>query len=121
MGSSCEKIDWSWLCGRCDEVKARLLIGASHLLLIEEVKNAETGAYLNGATLSARVLDVQRNEVASGITVTFTGNDGRYKTYLSHDLPLVPDKTYFIELDINAGSNLKRKPLIEVVADLDVL
>lgn len=89
----------------------RLLVGNDQVLTADKVKDVETGDFLTGAAVTARILDLDGNEVSGQawpLTLSFVaGSEGKYTGIIEDDVGLVVGEEYDVEVTVDAGADSK--------------
>lgn len=83
-----------------------LYVGATNLVRWDAMKNRGTGAYVNGAAVTATLRDSNLVAVSGG-TATLdyvTASNGRYQGILPSTLDLTVGESYFLDIRAVSGS-----------------
>ena len=83
-----------------------------NVLRLTGVSNALTGEYLNGlSTVTVTLMDTSGTEVSGEtwpkVLGYVTDSDGEYRGILPYDLVLSPNTTYYAEISVNGGDDLR--------------
>jgi hypothetical protein len=80
-----------------------LYVGSDTLLTVDGLKDQATGQYVNAASVSATVRDVdlQAVEGGTGLTLEYVANsNGKYQGVIPYTLTLTPGATYYLDITI---------------------
>lgn len=100
-------------------MSCQLLIGSTNRLRVPDVVNGADSSPLPLATVTAKLLDVQRNELASLALAYVSGTASDFVGYISDTVPVIEGKPYYVEIKIDGGSNLKKTIRTAVTAVVD--
>ena len=82
-----------------------------NLIEVDQLTNVATGAYLNSATVSCRVLDSSGAAVAGEtwpITLGYVASsNGKYRGTLRDSVAFIAGRSYVAEITADAGADLK--------------
>jgi len=85
-----------------------IYIGNDSLIVVDELKNVATDAFLNSATVSAQLKTTAGVNVGSAITLSYVAaSDGKYRGTLEEDAAVVSTQDYELHIDVDGGSDLK--------------
>lgn len=91
------------------QIQAQLLIGNDQLINVIGAQDAVTEFYLNAATVTARVTDLDGNDVAGQSWPTplayLAGTDGNYQGTLEDGMVLTAGQSYLIKVTIDNGGD----------------
>lgn len=97
-----------------------IYIGNDSVIELDGLRNELTGAPINDAAVSFRLLTEAGEEVAGDIwpkTMTYvTGSNGDYRATAVYDMALAANGRYTAEITANAGEGLRAQWDAEVVA-----
>ena len=80
--------------------------GSSVSLCIYGLKNKCTGAYVDNATVQARVLaNDGTTQLGSQVTLTATGSNGEYHGVLPKTIDVSPYEHVYVEVTVDGGSD----------------
>lgn len=87
----------------------QILIGNDNLLVLDELKNVATDAFINtGATVTATLKTAAGVTVVGPLTLSYvSASDGKYRATVEEDLAVVANMAYEMHIDVDAGSDLK--------------
>jgi hypothetical protein len=104
-----------------ENVKMKIYVDSSNLLVVTSVKNYVSGDYINDATVEVTILDDNNQEV-SGETwpkaVGPLGVSGTYRCTLPYDLDINDDEAYTAKVFVDGGEGLRRTWYRPLVGDI---
>lgn len=81
------------------------------ILELDGLKNAQTDAFLNSASVTVTLVTQDGVQVSGSswpVTMSYVAtSDGKYQGILSDDLVIVEDEVYIAEITVDGGANLK--------------
>ena len=94
-----------------------LSIGSDNLLILENLQDETTKAYLEGATVTGTVKDKNGVIVAAGIALSFVaGSQGKYVGNLPKATTLIDGEKYTVEVLANDGVGRERTFVVTAIA-----
>ena len=82
-----------------------------NLLEVDLLKNVDTAAYINNATVTATLKDASGNNVVGEtwpLTMSYVAaSNGKYRAKLKDTLTLIPGRGYVAEITADGGADLR--------------
>jgi len=79
-----------------------------NVLVLDELTNAVTGAYINSATVTAQLKTATGTSVGAPLTLAYVAaSNGKYRSLIEEDVAVSAGVSYEYHIDADAGSDLK--------------